>query len=149
MTFNVLSKASLGLFTLPFSWMLVAATPRPPTKSRCARARPSWCWAPIRSALSPDTTSSVPDVAVACQIYDALVRFRKGFEIVPGLAKSSADFAGWSDLRFQLESAKWHDGQPVTSDDVKFTLLEVSSKYESAFRGRRAFYRPHRHAGAG
>ncbi|MGE0807855.1 MAG: ABC transporter substrate-binding protein [Burkholderiaceae bacterium] len=84
-------------------------------------------------SLSPDTTSSVPDVAAGCLIYDGLVRFKKGFEIVPGLAKKwdiSADGLSYS---FELEDATWHDGKPVTSEDVKFTLEEISSKFGPRF----------------
>jgi peptide/nickel transport system substrate-binding protein len=84
-------------------------------------------------SLSPDTTNSVPDVGVGCLIYDALVRFKKGFEIVPSLAKSWEISKDGLTYRFDLVDAKWHDGQPVTSEDVKFTLEEISSKYGPRF----------------
>jgi peptide/nickel transport system substrate-binding protein len=84
-------------------------------------------------SLSPDTTSSVPDVAAGCLMHDALVRFKKGFHIVPSLAKSWEISPDGRTYRFDLVDAKWHDGQPVTSEDVKFTLLEISSKYGPRF----------------
>jgi peptide/nickel transport system substrate-binding protein len=84
-------------------------------------------------SLSPDTTGSVPDVAVACQVYDALVRFKKGFEIVPSLAKSWDITPDGKTYTFHMVDANWHDGKPVTSDDVKFTLLDISSKYGPRF----------------
>lgn len=90
-------------------------------------------------ALSPDTTNSVPDVAVGCLIYDGLVRFKPGFEIVPGLAKSWDISADGLTYKFELEPAKWHDGQPVTSADVKFTLEEISSKYGPRFNAAGKF----------
>jgi len=90
-------------------------------------------------ALSPDTTSSVPDVAASCLIYDGLVRFKPGFEIVPGLAKSWDISADGLTYKFELESAKWHDGKPVTSEDVKFTLEEISSKYGPRFNAASKF----------
>ena len=34
---------------------------------------------------------------------------------------------------FHLEKANFSDGKPVTSEDVKFTLIEVSSKYGAKF----------------
>lgn len=90
-------------------------------------------------ALSPNTTSSVPDVAASCLIYDGLVRFKPGFEIVPGLAKSWDISSDGLTYKFELESAKWHDGQPVTSEDVKFTLEEISSKYGPRFNAASKF----------
>ena len=84
-------------------------------------------------SLSPDTTNSVPDVAAGCLVHDALVRFKKGFEIVPSLAKSWEISKDGLTYRFDLVDAKWHDGKPVTSEDVKFTLEEISSKYGPRF----------------
>ena len=84
-------------------------------------------------SLSPDTTNSVPDVAAGCLMHDALVRFKKGFEIVPSLAKSWEISNDGLTYRFDLVDAKWHDGKPVTSEDVKFTLEEISSKYGPRF----------------
>jgi len=85
------------------------------------------------SSLSPDTTNSVPDVGAACLIYDGLVRFAPGFKIVPGLAKSWTISSDGLTYSFDLEQANWHDGKPVTSEDVKFTLLEISSKFGPRF----------------
>ena len=90
-------------------------------------------------SLSPDTTNSVPDVAVSCLIYDGLVRFKPGFEIVPGLAKSWTISSDGLTYKFDLEAAKWHDGKPVTSEDVKFTLEEISSKYGPRFNAAGKF----------
>ena len=84
-------------------------------------------------SLSPDTTNSVPDVGAGCLLHDALVRFGKGFEIVPSLAKSWEISKDGTVYRFDLVDAKWHDGKPVTSEDVKFTLEEISSKYGPRF----------------
>ncbi len=84
-------------------------------------------------SLSPDTTNSVPDVAAGCLVHDALVRFRKGFEIVPSLAKSWDISPDGLVYRFDLVDASWHDGKPVSSEDVKFTLEQISSKYGPRF----------------
>jgi peptide/nickel transport system substrate-binding protein len=84
-------------------------------------------------SLSPDTTNSLADVGAACLLYDALVRFKTGFEIVPSLAKSWEISKDGTVYRFDLVDAKWQDGKPVTSDDVKFTLEEISSKYGPRF----------------
>jgi peptide/nickel transport system substrate-binding protein len=85
------------------------------------------------ASLSPDTTNSVPDVDASCLIYDGLVRFAPGFKIVPGLAKSWTISPDGLTYTFDMEAANWQDGKPVTSDDVKFTLLEISSKFGPRF----------------
>lgn len=55
-------------------------------------------------------------------IYDPLVRYDENFKPVSSLAESwetSEDRLTWT---FHLRSdVKWHDGEPFTSDDVKFT----------------------------
>jgi peptide/nickel transport system substrate-binding protein len=84
-------------------------------------------------SLSPDTTNSVPDVDTGCLLYDGLIRFKTGFGIVPSLAKSWDITKDGLTYTFHLVDANWQDGKPVTSGDVKFTLLEVSSKYGPRF----------------
>ena len=83
--------------------------------------------------LAPDFNANVPDVMVGCMLYDALVRFGQGFEIVPGLAKSWDISPDGLVYTLHLEAANWQDGKPVTSADVKFTLTELSAKYGPKF----------------
>ena len=83
--------------------------------------------------LNPNVTAGVPDVLTGCMLYDGLVRFAEGFRIVPSLAKRWEIGADGLTYTFHLVTANWSDGQPLTSDDVKYTLLEVSSKYGSKF----------------
>jgi peptide/nickel transport system substrate-binding protein len=83
--------------------------------------------------LNPDISVGVPDIFAGCAIYDALVRFGEGFKIVPGLAKSWEIAPDGLSYTFHLETASFSDGKPITSDDVKFTLLEVSSKFGAKF----------------
>jgi len=66
-------------------------------------------------------------------VYDSLVNYDENFEAVPNLAKEwsvSEDGLTWT---FKLvENVKWHDGQPFTSEDVKFTydlMLETGLGY--------------------
>ena len=55
-------------------------------------------------------------------IYDSLVVYNENYESVPNLATGwshSDDNLTWT---FNLqEGVKWHDGEPFTSADVKFT----------------------------
>ena len=81
------------------------------------------------AVLNPDVSVGVPDIFTGCALYDALVRFGEGFKIVPGLAKSWEIAPDGLTYTFHLEAANFSDGKPITSDDVKFTLLVVSAKY--------------------
>lgn len=85
------------------------------------------------ATLNPDVSVGVPDIVTGCIVYDALVRFEKGFKIVPSLAKSWEIAPDGLTYTFHMNQATWSDGKPVTSDDVKFTLLEVSAKFGSKF----------------
>jgi peptide/nickel transport system substrate-binding protein len=83
--------------------------------------------------LNPNVTVGAPDLLTGCLLYDGLVRFAAGFHIVPSLAKSWEITPDGLTYTFHLNAASWSDGKAVTSQDVKFTLLEVSSKYGSKF----------------
>lgn len=68
-------------------------------------------------------------------LYDPLVRYDENLDPVPCLAKSweiSEDELTWT---FHLEEGvKWHDGQPLTSEDVKFTY-ELYQEQDSYMYG--------------
>ena len=85
------------------------------------------------AVLNPNISVGAPDVFAGCILYDALVRFGEGFRIVPSLAKSWEVAPDGLTYTFHLTAATWSDGKPVTADDVKFTLLEVSAKYGPKF----------------
>lgn len=59
--------------------------------------------------------------------YDSLVTFDAGnyVEVKPGLAESWTRSADGRTLRFRLREAKFASGNPVTADDVKWTLERV------------------------
>ncbi len=56
-------------------------------------------------------------------VYDPLVKYDENYDSIPALAKDwelSEDELTWT---FNLqEGVKWHDGQPFTSEDVKYTF---------------------------
>src|SRR5579883_789151 len=85
------------------------------------------------AVLNPDVSVCVPDIFVGCMLYDALVRFGEGFKIVPALAKSWEISPDGLVYTFHLVHASWQDGKPLTSADVKYTLLNVSAKYGAKF----------------
>ncbi len=84
--------------------------------------------------LNPATTTGIPDNLIGCMIYQGLVQVSNKSEIQPFLAKSWSISPDGLTYTFDLrEGVKWQDGQPFTSDDVKFSLTEVSAKYAPMF----------------
>ena len=67
---------------------------------------------------------------VEAQIYDTLLRFDSKLNLVPGLAESYYVNSTCGCYVFKLRTnATWHDGKPVTADDVKFTFENLVPKY--------------------
>lgn len=56
-----------------------------------------------------------------------LVAFNENMEIVPYLAESW-DVIGDKEIKFVLKDAKFHNGNPVTANDVKFTIDYVKNE---------------------
>jgi len=68
----------------------------------------------------------------ACNIYNTLVTLDSSYAVLPELAKSWETSEDGLKITFALvDNAKWHDGQPVTSTDVKYTFDQVRAN-ESA-----------------
>lgn len=72
--------------------------------------------------FNPLSAWSIVSAEALMLVYDPLVRYDEAHNPVPSLAKSweiSDDQLTWT---FHLaEGVKWHDGEPFTSADVKFT----------------------------
>jgi peptide/nickel transport system substrate-binding protein len=67
---------------------------------------------------------------VESQIFDTLLRFDSNLNLVPGLAESYYVNSTCGCYVFNLRTnATWHDGKPVTADDVKFTFENLVPKY--------------------
>ncbi|MGL5544387.1 MAG: ABC transporter substrate-binding protein, partial [Cetobacterium sp.] len=72
--------------------------------------------------LDPHASNDQPSSRVAGQIYDSLVKQDTNMNIIPGLAES------WTQIdetttEFKLrKGVKFHNGEALTADDVKFTL---------------------------
>jgi peptide/nickel transport system substrate-binding protein len=86
------------------------------------------------TSLNPDTSSNIPDRQIGCIIYQGLVELSDDFKIKPLLAKSWTVSPDGLTYGFKLVKANWQDGKPFTSDDVKYSLTEVSAKYSSIFQ---------------
>jgi peptide/nickel transport system substrate-binding protein len=80
--------------------------------------------------LNPAITSGDPDHVVGEKVYGALIYLDNNFAPQPDLALNWDVAADGLTYTFNLRpNVKWHDGQPFTSADVKFTFEEVLAKY--------------------
>src|SRR5262249_22511137 len=80
--------------------------------------------------LNPAITSGDPDHVVSEKIYGALLYLDNNFVPQPDLALSWDVASDGLTYTFTLRpNVKWHDGQPFTAADVKFTFEEVLAKY--------------------
>jgi peptide/nickel transport system substrate-binding protein len=86
-------------------------------------------------SLNPGLTTSVPTHIVTGPIFNGLVSHDFAFGAVPDLAERWSVSPDGRVYTFHLaKHALWHDGQPVTSADVKFTFEEVLLKYHGRTR---------------
>lgn len=73
--------------------------------------------------LDPAQTSDVESAVYIVEIYSGLVSFNKDLKIVPDLAEKWEVSNGDKTYTFTLrKDAKFHDGRPVTAQDVKYSL---------------------------
>ena len=89
-------------------------------------------------SLVSASNSSLWIANISTKIHEGLIKYGLNMEMQPSLAESW-DFAkdGLS-MTFKLrQGVKWHDGQPFTSADVKFSMDEVWKKLHP--RGRTTF----------
>ncbi len=69
---------------------------------------------------------------VAAQIFDSLLQYDVNGNIVPGLAKSYAILPEEGAYVFVLrEDVKFHDGKPLTPEDVKFSFEVLIPNYDT------------------
>jgi peptide/nickel transport system substrate-binding protein len=74
-----------------------------------------------------NTTSNYGDIIFG-QIYDKLVYAKGDYSIAPRLAQSWTPAADKSYITVKLDpAAKWHDGRPVTADDIVFTSRLITN----------------------
>jgi len=109
------STTLLGAMTLTLS-MLSSATQAQELKIG-VRAGPE--------AMDPHYMALGNQIAAIKNVFEALVAFDETLQIQPGLAESwkPIDDTTWE---FQLRSGvKFHDGAPLTAEDVKFSIERV------------------------
>ena len=99
--------------------MVLIAQPEPPT-------------------LAPYLSTSGPIGLVAPKIYDGLLDYDLDLNPVGELAKGFEISDDGLTVTFTLEEdVTWHDGEPFTSEDVKFSVMEVLKRFHP--RGPNSF----------
>jgi len=84
--------------------------------------------------------NALPDLLVCKTMYDGLVKYQLQngvIQVVPDLADSWTANSTLTEYTFVLkQGVTWHDGQPLTADDVKFTFdTELDPKTNTSSRG--------------
>jgi peptide/nickel transport system substrate-binding protein len=74
------------------------------------------------TSIDPHFYNASPNNSIAMQVFDRLTERTASGQLVPGLAESW-EATGESQWKFKLRAGvKWHDGKPLTADDVVFTV---------------------------
>lgn len=85
------------------------------------------------SIMLRNVSTRTVDGAMACIVYQGLMESDAEGNPVPLLAKEVETSPDAKTYTFHLHEANWHDGQRFTSEDVRFTLEEVSARYSAVF----------------
>lgn len=79
-----------------------------------------------KDTTDPHVASYEPDVAIAAQLYDSLIAFDTNAQMANHLAEEVTPNADGSVWTCRLKSGlTWHDGKPVTADDVVYTFERI------------------------
>ena len=74
-------------------------------------------------SFNPDTLSDDNFYAAAQNVYQRLAKLDANTNVIPDLAESWDYSADGQTITFHLaEGAMWHDGEPVTAEDVEYTF---------------------------
>jgi peptide/nickel transport system substrate-binding protein len=102
----------------------VAPTQPPPTQP--AGGTVIWGYLQEPSRLNPIVAPDVVTKWLIETIFDGLVAINDKMEIIPELATTWDISADGKVYTFKLRTdVKWHDGKPLTADDVKFTYDSI------------------------
>ncbi len=116
------NRKAICLLTTVFVFLSIFSTGFAQTSKAEAPATLRIGWSVEADSLSPFISYTQAGAEVFYLIYDSLVKFDEEFNPVGNLAETwdlSGDQLTWT---FKLrEGVKWHDGEPLTSEDVKLT----------------------------
>lgn len=80
-------------------------------------------------SLASYTSTAQPVGVITAKMYEGLLDYTPDLKPVPSLAKSWTVSPDGKTITFNLQDGvKWHDGQPFTSADVQYTVMEVLKK---------------------
>lgn len=85
------------------------------------------------STISPITNTDESVLNVLNLVYDGLFELNKNYNAIPKLVKNSKMSSDGKQMDIVLKDAKWHDGNPVTADDVAFTVSSIRSNKTSPY----------------
>jgi peptide/nickel transport system substrate-binding protein len=85
------------------------------------------------TSVNPNLSTNYQNQLVGCMIYQGLVQVKRDGAIMPLLAKSWTISPDGLTYSFDLVKASWHDGKPFTSEDVVYTLTNISAKLGPIF----------------
>src|SRR5215472_6340779 len=84
---------------------------------------------PEPPTLAAYLSTSGPIGQVATKVFDGLLEYNFDLKPQPSLAESWAVGDDGKTITFKLRNdVKFHDGHPMTSADVKFSIMEVLKK---------------------
>src|SRR5690606_17477529 len=120
-----ITAATIAGMTFPRS--LVAQTPAPaeiPPKELNGTAILTLSGEP--QSFNPDFQGDDNLWPVACNIYNSLFSLDNDFNVIPELATGYEVAEDGLSITVTLNPlATWHDGEPVTSADVRYTLEQI------------------------
>ncbi|MEM9031570.1 MAG: ABC transporter substrate-binding protein [Pseudomonadota bacterium] len=108
---------------------LGAALAAPQAQAQTAGGTLVYIVQPEPPSLASYLSTSGPIGLVAPKIYDGLFDYDNDLNIVPSLAESYEVSEDGKTITFNLrQGVTWHDGEPFTSADVQFTVMEILSQ---------------------
>lgn len=67
-------------------------------------------------------------------VYDSLFTIDSNYNVVPQLVDSYSVSSDGKSVNIKLKDANWHDGKPVTSSDVEFTIESIKRSQTSPYK---------------
>ncbi|SFT04745.1 ABC transporter substrate-binding protein [Saccharopolyspora flava] len=96
------------------------------------RLRAAFPTSGAKESLDPHTSSLFVDQARAKALFDTLVAYADDMSVVPRLAESWEPDGTGTRWLIRLRQARFHDGRPVTAEDVLYSFRRITDPATSA-----------------